>query len=170
MKANIGKRTLASGRRVETGRSPPVRREHQDQQLAGQGRGARAPGADLALRLNAKRLLVLWQEKCVSRLKVRNTRVQTYKTIRTWAATELNMNQAATDAALSALFDDGIIRMGSYETSDRGKKHTVRPSTDLTLRDEYVPSSPNKLDTATASAAAFSDMTMGVATTTTWSS
>ena len=38
--------------------------------------------------VNAKRLLVLWQEKCVRRAKVRNTRTQTWKTVTTWAASE----------------------------------------------------------------------------------
>ena len=65
--------------------------------------------------------------------------------------------------ALNALFNDGIIRMGSYETSDRLTKHILKPGTDLTLRDEYVPNDSGKLDAIKNIPGLMEDMSLGVA-------
>ena len=115
---------------------------------------------------DAKALLVLWQEKCVTRLRIRNTRVQTYQTIKAWAAAAPNNFSAAqTLAALNALFKDGIVRKEDYESGDRraGRQHLLQPDTELTLREEYVPTDQTKFATATATAPAFNEMALGVA-------
>jgi hypothetical protein len=162
-KSKIGTRKLKSGKVVETGRNPQTVEniETDDWRDRAEALGLKAPSS--LSNSDAKDLLVLWQTKCVTRAKVRRTRVQEYKTIRAWAADELNMDEDSLIKALNALFNDGIVRMGKYDTNDRVTKHTLKPSTDLTLRDEYVPSSKRKLDDATADPAVYQDMTMGIA-------
>jgi hypothetical protein len=162
-KSKIGKRTLKSGKVVQTGRNPQTVEniKTNDWRDRAEALGLKPPSS--LSNSDAKDLLVLWQTKCVTRAKIRRTRVQTYKTIRTWAADELHMDEDSLCKALSALFGDGIIRMGSYNTKDRITKHTLKPGTDLTLRDEFVPSSQGKLDRATADPAVFEDMAMGLA-------
>ena len=163
VKANVGTRTLSTGVTIGTARDP----QSVENIKTGNWRTkAEALGLEVPASLNdtdARDLLVLWQEKCVTRLKVRNTRTQTWKTIKSWAASELHMSATATEAAVNLLFSDGIIRLGSYGTGDRQKDHALKSGTDLTLRDEYVPKNQNNMRAVKGSKATMTGMAMGVA-------
>jgi hypothetical protein len=166
-KANVGQaRQSSSGVALESGRNPQT-----SENVQGTWKDkAEALGLQVPASLgdvNAKSLLVHWQTKCVTQLKVRNPRVQTWRTVKAWAAS-IGIGGPATLAAINALFRDGIVRKDDYSTDDRvpGYRHTLEASTKLTLRDEYVPSGLTKLASITAgpgAAAAYSDMALGVA-------
>jgi hypothetical protein len=163
VKANVGTRVLSTGVTIGTARDP----QSVENIKTGNWRTkAEALGLEVPASLNdpnARDLLVHWQEKCVTRLKVRNTRTQTWKTVKGWAVNDLHMSAQAAQAALQVLFDDGIVRMGSYSTSDWQKAHALKPGLDLTLREEYVPKNADNMRAVKGSAPTMTGMAMGVA-------
>ena len=107
-------------------------------------------------------LLVAWQYMCLSAIIDRRPRVQTLKTLRKLGAKEAGLSAGAVDTALEALWQAGVVHLNDYGTGDLLTDHELDPSDKLTLREDYVPSSKSKLDTALANPGGYADLALGV--------
>ena len=116
---------------------------------------------------DAKSLLVEWMTICVDQWKIRNPRVQTVRTIVEMGKRVGHANAKATAAALNKLWQGGIIRKDSYDTSDNLVDQNVNLDDKLTLREEYVPANRQSLDASKGGDAGskriFDDKMLGVA-------
>jgi hypothetical protein len=163
-KTDVGKtRTIRGQQGITSARNPQsVENIQGDWKVKAEALGLEVPTA--VMTGDSHELLVAWQYLCVRSRRDPRPRVQTLKTLRQLGATK-RLSASKVDAALEQLYLAGVVHLTKYSASDPQHEHDLQPSDKLSLRDDYVPSSEDKLTQAlqTPGKQGYADLALGVA-------